>query len=243
MARNKKHKKERISKGDVKIGRKKKNDESIRCHNKYTTDNVMNKIKNVIKKYLIIFINNVINKLYDQKHILSILNKLDLPVSRSLPLIKDIDYKSLANKTKKNDNLKILNFSLKEFLSQNISMRYKSINKGFNNFNKKVIELLFKDEKNKDIFNFVFNQLKFEDWLNIFIRQKELKDFPSFNSLDSNQAHIIEESLIRIEEVLNELCLEDDIYFFCFILLLYNYKRYFLVKQGRKSKKSNIIID
>jgi hypothetical protein len=83
-----------------------------------------------------------------------------------------------------------------------------------------------------------FNKLKIEDWLNIFIHMKELNDFPSFNSLDSVNKKKIEDSLIRIEEVFNDLASEGNIYFYCFILLIYNYKRYYLIKQDRKSQKS-----
>ena len=37
-------------------GRKRKDDFSIPFHNKYAPDNIINKIKNILKKYLIIFV-------------------------------------------------------------------------------------------------------------------------------------------------------------------------------------------
>jgi hypothetical protein len=46
------------NKKDIKFGRKKKEDLSVRIHNKYSSDNIIIKIKNIIKKYLIMFVNN-----------------------------------------------------------------------------------------------------------------------------------------------------------------------------------------
>jgi len=240
-ARYKKNRRE--NKNESKLGRKKKNDYSFRYHSKYAPDNIINKIKNVLKKYLIIFVNNVINSLYKKQQKISLLNKLNLPVHNTSSLIKDIDYKSMAKKKKKSDNLELINFKIKEFLSQNISSRYKNLNKvekDLSNYNTLVIKGLLDDNKNKEnnnLFNFIFRELKIEDWLNIFIHQKELNDFAAFNSLENSQKNIVEKSLVRIEEYFDELLNEGDIYFYCFILLIYNFKRYFVIKQERRCKK------
>jgi len=242
-ARYKKNSRE--NKNESKLGRKKKNDYSFRYHSKYAPDNIINKIKNVLKKYLIIFVNNVINSLYKKQQKISLLNKLNLPVHNTSSLIKDIDYKSMAKKKKKSDNLELINFKIKEFLSQNISSRYKNLNKvekDLSNYNTLVIKGLLDDNKNKEnnnLFNFIFSELKIEDWLNIFIHQKELNDFAAFNSLENSQKNIVEKSLVRIEEYFDELLDEGDIYFYCFILLIYNFKRYFVIKQERRCKKLN----
>ena len=233
----------RDNKNVSKLGRKKKNDYSFRYHSKYTPDNIISKIKNVLKKYLIIFVNNVINSLYKKQQKISLLNKLNLPVHNTSSLIKDIDYKSMAKKKKKSDNLELINFKIKEFLSQNISSRYKNLNKvekDLSNYNTLVIKGLLDDNKNKEnnnLFNFIFCELKIEDWLDIFIHQKELNDFAAFNSLENRQKNIVEKSLVRIEEYFDELLNEGDIYFYCFILLIYNFKRYFVIKQERRCKK------
>ena len=94
-----------------------------------------------------------------------------------------------------------------------------------------------KNKENNNLFNFIFRELKIEDWLNIFIHQKELNDFAAFNSLENSQKNIVEKSLVRIEEYFDELLNEGDIYFYCFILLIYNFKRYFVIKQERRCKK------
>ena len=87
-----------------------------------------------------------------------------------------------------------------------------------------------------NLYNFIFNSLKIEDWLNIFIYQKELNDFCSFNYLGENQKKIIEESFLKIDNFFDKLSEEGDLYFFCFLLLIYNFKRYFLIKQERQGK-------
>ena len=138
----------------------------------------------------------------------------------------------------------MLNLSVRKFLSFNISTRYRKINikenRNLIKYNKIIIDYLFKEEKNREIFNFIFNELDLEDWLDIFIRKKDLNDFPQFIHLNINQAKIIEENLIRIENIFDELYSEGEIYFVCFILLIYNYKRYFLIKPERKNKNFNL---
>ena len=239
--RSKRTNKRLKNKEDIKFGRKKKEDLSFRIHNKYTTDNIIIKIKNVMKKYLIIFVNNIIISLYGSKKINEIRTILNLPKHASLSLIKDINYKSIANKTRKKDNLDLLTISVEEFLSSSVSTRYRKINKEeYNNlskYNQIIIDFLFKDNLNRDMFNFIFKNLKIEDWLNIFIYQKELNDFHSFNYLGESQKKIIEESFIKIDDIFDKLSEEGDLYFFCFLLLIYNYKRYFLIKRERQGKE------
>lgn len=232
-----------IKNEEIQFGRKKKDDLSIRNHNKYAPDNIINKIKNTIKKYLILFVNNIISSIYGVSKINEILTRLNLPKHASHALIKDIDYKSLAHKIRKKDNLDLLNFSIEKFLSHNVSTRYGKINKtkngDLNKYNKIIIDYLLKDEKNKNIFNFLFKELNLEDWMDIFIHKKELNDLLSFYLLDSKQREIVEESFVRIDDFFQELSAEGDVYFFCFILLIFNYKRYYLVKQERKGKNEN----
>ena len=238
--RSKRVNKKLKNKENIKFGRKKKEDPSIRIHNKYTTDNIIIKIKNIMKKYLIMFVNNIIIFLYGSKRINEIRTKLNLPKHASLSLIKDINYKSVANKIRKKDNLDLLTFSIEEFLSCNVSTRYRKINKekfnDLSNYNKIVIDFLFKDNANINLFIFIFKNLKVEDFLNIFINQKELNDFYSFNYLGEKQKKIIEESLIKIDDFFDKLSEEGDLYFFCFLLLIYNYKRYFSIKHERQRK-------
>ena len=229
----------------MKLGRKTINDETIRNHNKYSPDNIINKIKTILKKYIIIFINNVINCIYTLKQRNIILSELSFPIYKTSDLIKDIDYKSTASKKKKLENLLLLNFSLKQFLSFDLSRKFKIITQQTDNiskFNQKIMtEYLFKDDSNWAIFNFVLKELKLEDFLDIFVHKKELSDFPLFNILNFQEKKIIEKSLVRIEKYLNELLKEkDNIYLICFLLLIYNFRRYFSIKNGRNRQKDEI---
>ena len=233
--------------GKNQLGRKTKLDTSVRSHNKYSPDNIINKIKNILKKQLIVFVNNIIKSLYNPMQINILLFNLGLPFSQSDYIIKDLDYKSFADAKKKIENLNFLELTLKEFLSQKISSRYKNIgHKDLSGYNKKIIKYLLDDRLggiNLAIFNFIFNELKIEDWLNIFIHKKELNDFSPYNLLGDKEKDIIEDSLVRIENLFRDLINEDEdgVYFTCFILLVYNYKRYYSVKNERNvtRKKNN----
>ena len=239
-----KKKEELINKSNNKFGKGRKaiNDKTNRIHNKYSSDNVINKIKTILKKYIILFVNNIINYLYTPKKRNSIMSELKFPGNKTSDLIKDVDYKSTANKIKKLENLILLNFSVKQLLSFDLSKRYKSLGEKeeqFLKFNQKIInEYLLKDDGHRAIFNFVLNELKLEDFLDVFIYKKELSDITSFNSLKIHEKEIIDKCFVRIENYLQELIDEKDYVFcICFLLLIYNYRRYFSIKKERNKKK------
>ena len=218
-------------------GRKKKFDETVRSHNKFSPDNIMNKIRNILKKYLVLFVNNIIYNLYNKEQKNQIFSKFNI-YDNSLPLIKYIDYKSLANRIKREENLDLLDLTINSFLSFDISNKYKIIKNKSSKFNQIVIEYLLSDIHNKDLFDFIFNILKIEDWLDIFIYKKDFLDFPVYTSFNEEKQKIIENSLVRIDNIFPKLNQEDNsIYFTCLLLLIYNYRRYYLIKQGRKDKK------
>ena len=118
--------------------------------------------------------------------------------------------------------MKKRNLTIKDYISQNISP--KTINLPFD-YNKKIIQKLLEDEENKDIFNFIFNELKIEDWLDIYLYKKEIDNFIE-----------IRESLIRIDNTFLEMKKVDKLYLNCFTLMIYNYKRYFSMKEERALK-------
>ena len=57
------------NKEEIKFGRKTKDDNSMKLHNKYSLDNLITKIKNKLNRSLIEFINTLINPIYDNKQI------------------------------------------------------------------------------------------------------------------------------------------------------------------------------
>ena len=102
--------------------------------------------------------------------------------------------------------------------------------------NKKIIQKIFEDKENKDIFNFIFNELKIEDWLDIYLYKKEIDDFIDNNEFSSIIINEIKESLIRIDKTFLEMKKDDKLYLNCFTLMIYNYKRYFSMKEERALK-------
>ena len=224
------------------IGRKKKNDNSKSNHNKYIPDNIVKKIKNRISDFLIEFTNNLINSIYDINEINKILLNLNLhkfELKNQKKIIKKIEHKFSANLTKKEDNLKLLNSTLKEYLSNKISTKYVNYKE---NQNELIISKLLEDDENKDIFEFVFHELKIEDWLQIYTHQKNIDDYIYRYDLSKEKVIKIKKSIVGIDEYLKKLItLENEndnkLYYHCFLLLIYNFRLYLDLKEGRNHKK------
>ncbi len=227
----------------LKTGRKKKSDGTIRFHNKYYLDNLFNKAKNMINKSLIEFINILINIIYSKEQIKRMFLELNIEKKKSNPklmkVIKDNQYDFIKDKKKSSDILKLLTFTVKEYLCNELSTKYKNLP---NDYNEKVIEWILKDDNNKIIFDFIFNKLKIEDWVDIFLYNKKLKDCYFFNSLDLVTQKIIKENIIGIDYYFEEIYSDnkgniDKDYFHCFLLLIYNLRRYILIKEKRNCQK------
>lgn len=213
----------------------KRNDDSIESNRrKSKSDNIIKKIKNRIIDFLLSFVNKLINSLYSKDKINQILSKLNLPLikSQNEDILKKIDHKIVANHTNKSYNLKFLSFKLKDLLSKMNSERYSIPD----NYNELIISELLKDDENKDIFNFVFNEIDIEAWLQIFTYQKELECYMK-NSLANEEHEIkLKENMIRIDGYLMKYLnseKDDKIYYHCFLLLLYNFRIYLSNKKGR----------
>ena len=213
----------------------KRNDDSIESNRrKSKSDNIIKKIKNRIIDFLLSFVNKLINSLYSKDKINQILSKLNLPLikSQNEDVLKKIDQKIVTNHTNKCYNLKFLSFKLKDLLSKKNSERYSIPD----NYNELIISELLKDDENKDIFNFVFNEIDIEAWLQIFTYQKELECYMK-NSLANEEHEIkLKENMIRIDGYLMKYLnseKDDKIYYHCFLLLLYNFRIYLSNKKGR----------
>ena len=227
----------------LKTGRKKKSDGTIRFHNKYSLDNLFNKAKNMINKSLIEFINILINAIYSKEQIKRMFLELNIEKKKSNPklmkVIKDNQYDFIKDKKKSRDILKLLAFTVKEYLCNELSTKYTNLP---NDYNEKVIEWILKDDNNKIIFDFIFNKLKIEDWIDIFLYNKKLKDCSFFNSLDLVTQKIIKENIIGIDYYFEEIYSDnngniDKDYFHCLLLLIYNLRRYILIKEKRNCQK------
>ena len=128
--------------------------------------------------------------------------------------------------------------TIKEYLFNKLSPRYVNIPI---EYNKLIINRLLLDNQNKEIFDLIFNNLKIEDWLEIFTYQKEFKDLINYKTLNKTQKKIIKDNLVRIEFYANKLYEKDKIYFQCFIMLIYNFKRFLMIKEqrNRNGKEKN----
>ena len=233
-------------KGNIKCGRKKKGDTTTkRVKNEYSSDNLVKKIKSVINNSLIFSLNNIINALYNEDQIKQILTELNLVKNNTFKtitkVIKKIDHKFYADKIKKDENLALLRKKIKEYLSNIISKK----NGDFPpDYNEKVIEKLLEDKKNKDIFSFIFN-LTLDNWIQIFTYKKDLQYFNINNQLSEEKLNIIENNLIKIDNIILKLNEFKKEYFHCFALIIYNIKEFFSKKErreGRERKKDIRVI-
>jgi len=224
------------------LGRKRKDDTTVGERTKYSSYNIIKKIKNKIIHNILMLVNRVIKSLYTKEQINQILNELHLPEIKSylkpIEVIKKIEHKKFANETKRDENIKFLNKNIKDLFSNNVSGKFKALP---SNSNELIISRLLQDEDNKDIFDFIFNELTVWDFLDIFTKKTELKSLPKI-SLNNKEIEIIEESLEKIDSLLLKVLEEydnDRNYYHCFTILIYNFKEYLDNKESRNKKKKN----
>ena len=203
----KKEQKKRGRKKNIdKILEEENNDNPTESHGKISSDNIIKKIKSKLFKYLILFINSILN-----------INNEDEENNKLLRL----SYEYIKNLNTK-DDLNYLDMKLKELLSKNINGKYKLSQ----NANKNKIDELLIIEKNNVLFNHALN-LTFKEWFNIFTYQT--KD------------EILDDSIKQFDglnKLLNEIALKNKEKGFMsnFLLCLYNYYLWFVIKNPRKRK-------
>ena len=199
--------------------------------------NIIIKNMNITKEKKIKFslVNNIKNEKVD-----NIIEKILLnPKGRRKKLKKEIKNMTeikLGRKKKDDNSDKLHNKYSEDNISNKISKKYANIP---DNYNELIINKILQDDNNKNIFNFIFNHLKLEDWLDIFLYKKELNDFADCNALNENEKNIIKKNLVRIDFYFTQLYKDNKIYFHCFIILIYNYIRYLMIKEKRIHKKNN----
>ena len=221
----------------IKSGRKKKNDISNRFHDKFSSDNMIDKIKNMINLSLVAFCNKVISSIYgDKTEINEIFSsaRLSNKISRT-KVIKDINYNFIYNKKKAREVLELLNITIKEYLCNKISQKYANTPDEYNNL---IINQLLLNDKYNNLFDFIFNHVKIKDWFDLFIYKKDLKDISKFQTLNKNEKIIIKKNLVRIDDCLYKIYQKDEIYFQCLIICIYNFKRLLMVKEERNRNQN-----
>ena len=177
------------------------NDNNIKVHDKFTDDNIRKKVKNLILKNLLEFINDKIKMTYNN-------NISHWNSKKRLFCLKA---------EKKNTNslyLEFMNKSLKDIFSQEISEKCSHYSKFHN---KEIIESLIndKDEDKKNYFTNLFS-LTFLDCLKFFRGgdkcTKELEGFKTISTVkeqllkENGEEYVnhFEEKIQNLEEVINE---------------------------------------
>ena len=198
-------------------GRKNKNDQSKRKHNKMSPDNVIKKIKSKIFEMILLFVNSILNVNNEEEN-----NKI----------LKDLDYKYI-NQLNKVIDLDYLGLPLKDLLSKEISPKFKKYQK---DYNKKTIENIEK-KNNNEIINFVFN-MTFREWLDLFTLKKKVTEF---GNLSEDKCKEIEKKLPKLQTILDEIMEknneENNNYYSHYIFYLFNYEIWFFNKRERKQKE------
>ena len=211
-----------------KRGRKCNNSNRFNIHDNMCSDNIIKKVKSAIFNYSLYFLNNILSLCDCDENCFMYKIKL----SR-------LDYK-YVNVLKKEKEFEILNMSLKELFSKDISPKLKKYN---SKFNKQIIENILnnKNKKVNDTLLFAFN-MTLRDWLDIFTLKKSVTDIineykdKNYKDIDSVK---IEKSFVGVDNLLNEIKgKNDEDYLTRFIFCLYNYERWFYLKKAR-NKKTN----
>ena len=194
-----------------KLGRKKKLEEGLGEHNKFSDDNILRKIRSAILNSVLIFINKTIQTIYSN------LDKNSL---------KDIQLFKLSKKTfekgKAEYNKQLLNKTLKSIFSEDISSKYSRYSQ---KHNKNIIDNLIneKDEIKREYFNKIFS-LTFKDCLNHFRGSVIIKEL---NGLKNFEQYFIDSKLGNDKEMFKKVLK----YF------LFNYEKEILNKKERNRIK------
>ena len=154
------------------LGRKKKENEGLGEHNKFSDDNIIRKIKHVILDSVMKFINKKIHNLYSYESQKEKKERQLFKLKQNSKISSRINY-----------NKEFLDKKLVEIFYDDISSKYSRFP---TNHNKELINSLIneKDEKKKIIFNKIFN-LSFVDCLNHFRRSKTIEELEGISNLDN----------------------------------------------------------
>ncbi len=209
-------------------GRKRKSNLPIIEHNRMTADNIIKKIKIIIMKNIIDFLNQLLKE-----------------TTQNVKLCK-LDYK-YSNQINRAAEFKLLRMKLKELVSLDISPKYVKVHKYYN---KEIIEkMINKDERlindiKENDYNtlmFVLN-LTFREWLDLLTGKRNFQDLSSYYKVNGEiNFDLIKKNFVGINQILNNFD-ENENYFARFIFYFYNYERWFYLKAGRIIKKEKKII-
>ena len=240
-----KEKKPRIKRVKKKLGRKRKeenyysdinninnekvNDDDNNFDSRYSINNIIKKIKNKLFKELIYFINECLYLEFDSKKKQYYSKLVNNKYSKYQKIIKYLDSKKIVEDTKKENNIKLLNSTLKDIFSHNVSPKFSKMKS-----NEKIIKKILEKEKDNKFIQFIFN-LTFNEWIDIFIYKKDLIEYDFLIKKKINKVF----ERCRIENILEKICHENDSeYFSCFLILTYNFQRWIITRKGRNTNNN-----
>ena len=180
-----------IKKNKIKCGRKKLEDKNTSQgnHKKDCPDNIIKKIKAFLFTSVIEYVEQYINS---------------QNIKEKIKLLR-LDYKYINN-LKKEDNIKVLNETLKNIVSLETSSRY--ANYQDKSWNKKMIKKIL--AKNDEKINSLLN-LSFSTWIDIFTYRQKWENNIQFYKIKN-----------YLEKIQDE---NDSEYFSKFIFYLFNYQK------------------
>ena len=233
---NKKGGKERKKDKDIEDENGKKNDllekktkekKEIKKHGPDSEDNIMRTINTFFYSFLVISSNELIYSTLGEK-IYNLYNQKNYRARKKKDLIKEIAY-STKSTLKKQIIIDNLNKKVEDLIKMDINTKYKSKEP---QYNKHIIDLISKEHPNEVIEKFL--NLKFRDWI----------DFITYKNTDvyNNEKWAQILNNFRISKLLEKFPKNDETKFFMFIYLIFNYERWFLIKEGRKRKIKKQII-
>ena len=200
-----------------KRGRKKeKNKHLNKIHGKKSPDNILKKIKSKIFKYILKFLNKVLNLDNENK-----LEKFD---------------HSFINILKRETELNLFDKTLSEIIiSLKISSKFKTKPP---NHNQIIIDKIKNRELSSNNYQtneFVLN-ITYDDFIQLFTHRKNIEDLKNVYIYNNINYEKIKENFPFVETLIYELCKEknNDYNYICLLLFyLYNLKRSIMLKQIR----------
>jgi hypothetical protein len=200
-------------------GRKKKIDLTERAHDKFSSDNVIKKIKRILFKNLIFFCNNILK-------------------SENIKIkLKNINYQNV-NKLSKKKELELFEMTIEQVISKEISPKYTNFDP---NYNKETIAQILEERRDNEVLKSIF-YMTYRQWLDIFVLKINNINYKNHEYLDGLGQAIfekIEKNMPKISETLINIYSKDNIeYLPSFLFYLYNYEKLFLIKRNRSENKA-----
>ena len=205
------------------LGRKKKNSGEMGKHNKYSENNMIRKLKVIIKNALLNFINSKIKDEIKLSNI--IINGKNYEKERFKLL--NIKQDQIIDTSVEN-NIKFLNTKIKDILSYEVSGNYNNYPK---DFNKLLIEKLYSIE-NMEKITCIF-EITFLECLKFFRKDEKIINDTKYKCLNGLEKNFEEIKVKLLKE-------NDEKYVNGIINLMKNYEKIYSNKKSRKKRAKNI---